>query len=95
MIPPPKAASTVRYEAEAKASAYGMLSQNPGMQPEAIARHYVSHATAALNLLRMINMKSLTGGSPDLDQAIQLITEQIKANHLYSFGIELAWPYKS
>ena len=87
----PKSASTVRYEAEAKASAYSMLSQKPDMQPEAIARHYVCHATAALNLLRMIEMKHQTGGSPDLDQVIQLITDQIKTNHLYSFGIDLNW----
>lgn len=61
-------------------------------QAEAIARHYVAHATIAAQLLNTIEAsRQFKSPMPELDRFISYMVNTIKANHAKDFGIELEW----
>ena len=83
--------TAIRYEASAIALAYQSLCQCQDRQAETIARHYIAHATLALNLLHLIEARRHSSDPVNLDAAIDHCVQQIKRNHMYDFGIELEW----
>ncbi len=64
----------------------------PDHQAETIAKHYTSHATLALNLMQLIDVRRYSEDPQNLDAAIAHCVEIIKNNHWHDFGIELEWP---
>lgn len=91
---PPRngSATSIRYEQAVMAIAHERLRRFPEHQAEAIAKHYAAHATTAMQILKMIEARRGTwDATPNLDQAIQMLVEQIKTNHRHDFGIELEW----
>jgi len=83
-------ASQKRYHEQIKQEAYYRLLQQPWSQAEAIAKHYLSHASIAKDILEMVRMR---GDQPDarLDETINQLTTIITNNHRADFGIELVW----
>ncbi len=82
----------LRYESHVTALAHERLSEHPHLQAEAIAKHYVAHATTALQLLKLVECRRYSGSYPELDRCIQMLVDEIKTNHRHDFGIELEWP---
>lgn len=67
------------------------LTKYPAAQAETIARHYVSLAALATNLLRIIEAKRF-GATEPVDALIADQIDIIKEAHARDFGIELEWP---
>lgn len=66
----------------------------PDYQAEVIAKHYASHATVALQILKLVEChRSAGSGSnyPMIDHTIQMLVDTIKDSHWHDFGIELNW----
>ena len=63
----------------------------PDQQAEAIAKHYAAHATIALQILKMVELRRQAGAYLDHDLIILRLVEVIKKNHWHDFGIELKW----
>lgn len=84
-------ATSERYKQEAGNLARYRLLTYPNHQAETIARHYVAHATMALQLLKMVETRQ-HNNFPELDSRIQILVDVIKNNHWHDFGIELEWP---
>lgn len=86
-----QSASATRYEAELTRLGFArMQSIDPIQQAEAIAKHYASHALAAMEILRIIQARGRTP-SEICDEAIDYLIEGIKRDHRTTFGIELKW----
>jgi hypothetical protein len=74
------------------ALAYERMLKCPEAQAEVIAKHYVAHATLALNLLELTRSRRCSDNPQQLDAAIAWHVEEIRRNHRRDFGIELEWP---
>jgi hypothetical protein len=86
-------ATSIRHEQADRAIAYETLRRFPEHQAEAIAKHYVAHAMVALQILKIIEVqRGALDTNPNIDQVIQLLVNQIKANHRHDLGIALEWP---
>lgn len=89
--------TAARYELELAKLAHNSMWKNPEGQAEKIAKHYCAHALLALQLLRFCEIKRNCKFDSDLtnflntDFAIRNLTDDIKRNHLYDFGIPLEW----
>ena len=68
-----------------------MALNHPQSQPEMIAHHYTKLAATALNLLRLCEMRRYCQTTDQTDEAIELLTEEIKRYHLEDLGIPLEW----
>ena len=70
-----------------------MSKSGPISRAETLARHYVAHAMIAQHCLKLIELRRHSGVvSEDLDAMIQQCTDQIKKDHMHTFGILLEWP---
>lgn len=75
------------------------LSHYPEIQPDVIARHYLSLAAVAQHLAEMVKAKSYlyapeaekSPAAKATDETIALFVRQIKDAHLRDFGIPLEW----
>lgn len=85
-------AESIDRQKTAMMAARRTLCSSPEYQAEAIAKHYVSNATAALHLSKLIQSRREFGDSPELDSCIALLLDRIKDNHSADLGIELGWP---
>lgn len=83
-------ASAINYERNAMALAYSMLANHPEREAEIIARHYVAHATLALEILQLLEMRRYSADSGET-AIVKRCVEFIKRNHKYDFGIPLEW----
>jgi hypothetical protein len=75
---------------------YAMLSEHQHIQEETIANHYSSLAHMAMQLRMLIEERNFIRrnghDSKNLDDAIEMMTKEIKKIHLADFGLELEWP---
>lgn len=71
-----------------------MLQRSKHIQEEAIANHYASCGTIALQL-RVLCEERKFSGSSKLDDAILLLSGKIRRAHMNDFGIELEWNNES
>lgn len=83
-----KSASQINYEQMQMDLAYNMLAEHPYQQAERIAKHYVAHATIALQILELLKHK---GESKDIELCAERLVNEIKRNHRHDFGIDLEW----
>jgi hypothetical protein len=60
-------------------------------QAERIARHYLSHAASAQQLLKIMEMSRYDGLTDDARKVVGCISKQIRENHAHDLGIELSW----
>lgn len=90
-----ESAVSQRYKQELGNLARHRLAICPDYQAEAIARHYASHATLALELLKPVELRRQSavfhGDDNSLNHTIEMLVGQIKNNHWHDFGIELDW----
>lgn len=70
------------------------LARYPETQAEAIAYHYCPLFESALILKRMVESRQYGYTTPDTDQMINKLVEDIKEAHFKAFGIELEWKVK-
>jgi len=86
---PERPVSEIRAEEYETAVQFSTLQRHPHLQPERIARHYLSHASIAEQILKAEQMRHVS--NPQLDQMVDSLISIIKANHRLDFGIELCW----
>lgn len=87
-------ATEIRYEQMLGELARERFYTHPETAAEAIAAHYASHATMALQLLELIKLKRYAppeASTTHADEAIEYLTNHIKRDHLNDFGIPLEW----
>jgi hypothetical protein len=84
-------ATSERYKQELGNIARQRLLKYPDCQAEAIAKHYIAHATVALQILKMLECCQ-SGAYPEIADSVQMLVSVIKNNHWQDFGIELEWP---
>jgi hypothetical protein len=90
---PERPISETRAEEYETAMQFSTLQRHPHLQPERIARHYLSHASIAEQILKAEQMRrgQCHVSNPQLDQMVDSLISIIKANHRLDFGIELCW----
>lgn len=85
-------ATSIRLKAMQLDLAYSRLSQHSHLQAEAISRHYVAHATMAMNIMYLIKLRSPFRSNPELESVIESQIAIIKTNHANDLGVVLDWP---
>lgn len=84
----------MRHRALKIAETHHRLSKNPSLQAETLALHYLSLATTAQHLWKLIETRRQShsvDNTDELDKLIGFMTHQIKEAHAQSLGIELKW----
>lgn len=87
--------SEIDMARRAASAAYDRLARCPELQAEAIARHYTTLAPMAAQLLYLIEAQASSEACRmhgDVAGAIAHCVNEIKRNHRFDFGLELAWP---
>jgi len=90
-----KTATQIRVEMMQMRQAYCRLERDFVSQAEAIANHYIAHAQIALELKRVVQHYKELDALASTMSVMQIMVDQIKANHKYDFGIELEWPKRT
>ena len=85
----------VRHDAILRDMVYKRLQDFPKMRAEAIAKHYASLASIALQLLHIIEATRYAPPTENMEHAecaIEYLMKQIQHAHAADFGIPLDWP---
>lgn len=87
------AASVERLLAQHAEQKLRILSEGGELaQAEAIARHYVSVAKTAIDLLKILELSRGMNMVENTRSVVRFIVGRIKAAHAGDLGIELSWP---
>ena len=87
--------TSIRHDDRLRDMAYKRLQDFPNMRAEAIAKHYASLASVALQLLHIIETTRYAQSSENMkyvECAIEYLMRQIQHAHAMDFGIPLDWP---
>jgi hypothetical protein len=80
-----------RFEKSQMERSRHTLAGNPLLQADALARHYTSCVTTAIQLRELVEMSKLSGGNDQTSNAIQILIEKLKKSHREDLGLELEW----
>ena len=70
---------------------YTMSKMTELQQADRIAQHYLRHMATAQHLLKTIELVRYGEVTDDVKAMIKYQADQIRNNHAYELGIELAW----